>query len=313
MRWLLLVLALGLAGCRVQEQSRKPGPLRLVATTGMIGDALHNIAPRAEVVTLMGPGVDPHLYKATQGDLERLLTADMVVYNGLHLEGKMAEVLAKLGRWKPTYALGEHPALEPQLLYPENSQGQHDPHIWFDVRLWRNAVAHTGEAVALRDSLIGGRNSAAIRQATAQYCAQLDSLDQWVRATLAQIPPERRILVTAHDAFGYFGHAYQIEVRGLQGISTVAEAGLRNVNDLVDLLVTRRIPALFVESSVSPQAIAAVVAGCRARGHDVRIGGTLYSDAMGNAGTPAGNYIGMVTANVRVIAGALGGIDELNN
>jgi manganese/zinc/iron transport system substrate-binding protein len=275
--------------------------LTITVTTGMIQDIARNVAgDHAHVEALMGPGVDPHLYKATQGDLARLTSADVVFYNGLHLEGKMVDIFEKLSKSKRVVAVsdGIPPA---QLRSPPEFAGNHDPHIWFDVKLWALAVRRIAKELKEADSAHAADYE---RNATA-YVARLDSLDGWVRTQIATIPTERRVLVTAHDAFGYFGRAYQIEVRGLQGISTVSEFGLADVNSLVDLIVERKIKAVFVESSVPKRSIEAVVAGARSRGHDVQIGGQLYSDAMGDAGKPEGTYIGMVSANVNTIVGAL--------
>jgi manganese/zinc/iron transport system substrate-binding protein len=275
--------------------------LNIVCTTGMIGDALTHIAgDAAQVTALMGPGVDPHLYKPTQGDLGLLSQADVIVYNGLHLEGKMGEVLKKLSRTKKVIAMGE--LLPPELLrHPEGDPEAHDPHIWFDVSLWARAVRAVGEQLAQTDS----SNAAIFRSHTASYAAQLDSLHQRVQQQIASIPADQRVLVTAHDAFGYFGRAYQLEVHGLQGISTASEYGLRDVSDMVNFLTERKIKAVFVETSVPAKSLEAVLEGCSRRGHQIRIGGHLYSDAMGEKGSPEGTYIGMVEANVAAMVGGL--------
>lgn len=275
--------------------------MTIVTTTGMIQDAAHEIAGgRADVVALMGPGVDPHLYKATQGDLQKLSRADIVFYNGLHLEGKMVEALEKLSRSQRVFAVSESIPRE-MLRRPPEFNGNFDPHIWFDVALWKLAVKDVGEKIAALDP----DHADEYKRRADDFTRRLDSLHNWIRSQVATIPRERRILITAHDAFGYFGRAYDIEVRGLQGISTVSEFGLADINTLVETIVTRRVKAVFIESSVPKRSIEAVVEGVRARNHDVKIGGTLYSDAMGAAGTPEGTYIGMVTANVRTIVEAL--------
>lgn len=275
--------------------------LNIVCTTGMIGDALTHIAgDAAQVTTLMGPGVDPHLYKPTQGDLGLLSQADIIVYNGLHLEGKMGEVFKKLARTKKVMALGE--LLPPELLrHPESDTQAHDPHIWFDVSLWARAVREVGEQLIQ----MYPSHAEVFRANTASYSAQLDSLHRRVQAHIATIPGDQRILVTAHDAFGYFGKAYQMEVRGLQGISTASEYGLRDISNMVNFLTDRKIKAVFVESSVPAKSLEAVLEGCARRGHQVRIGGHLFSDAMGEKGSPEGTYIGMVEANVAAMVGGL--------
>ncbi len=288
-------------------QQKKPNEydperkIKIVATTGMIKDAVERIVgDRGEVVALMGPGVDPHLYKATQGDLEKLTSADIIFYNGLHLEGKMGEVFEKLGRSKPVVALGDE-IPENLLRAVPGFQGAHDPHIWFDVKLWQHAVGAVSSFLQQYDSA----HSEEYSNRSATYLRQLDSLHQSVLLSIQEISPSQRVLITAHDAFGYFGDAYQVEVRGLQGISTVSEFGLRDVTDLVNFIITREVKAIFVETSVSQKSIEAVVEGCRQKNWDVKIGGSLYSDAMGTEGTPQGNYIGMVSANVKTIVDAL--------
>lgn len=295
-----IFLAAVSTACSADEQHGTE-KLNIVCTTGMIGDALTHIAgDAAQVTALMGPGVDPHLYKPTQGDIGLLSEADIVVYNGLHLEGKMSEVLKKLSRTKKVIALGA--LLPPEWLrHPEGDSEAHDPHIWFDVSLWARAVREVGEQLAQADTA----NASVYRSHTATYAAQLDSLHRRVLERMASIPADQRVLVTAHDAFGYFGRAYQIEVHGLQGISTASEYGLRDISDMVNFLTERKIKAVFVESSVPAKSLEAVLEGCARRGHQVRIGGHLYSDAMGKKGSPEGTYIGMVEANVRGIVGGL--------
>jgi manganese/zinc/iron transport system substrate-binding protein len=292
----------GLAACQPRQAERPAGKLRIACTTGMLADVLAHIAgDSAEVMALMGPGVDPHLYKATHGDLKKLTRADLVFYNGLHLEGKMTSLLKKLSRRKPVIALAE--ALpQARLLAVGGDPPNYDPHLWFDVSLWREVVGQAAQALAKH----GSPAQQPYFQANAhRYTSELDTLDREIRQALAQVPPSQRILVTSHDAFGYFGRAYQFEVRGLQGFSTLTDFGLRDINELVDYIVQHQLRAIFVESSVPPKAIEAVVAGCQARGHAVRLAGPLYSDALGAAGTPEGTYVGMVRANARAIAEAL--------
>lgn len=297
-----LALVLAVAGCGAKSQTpARTGPLKVTTTIGMIADITREVGgDRVAVTALMGPGVDPHLYKASEGDLRRLDEAGLILFNGLHLEGKMGDLLVRMARTRPTVAVTEvFP--ESLLREPPEMQGQYDPHVWFDVSLWRRAVERVRDALAETDP--AGR---AIYEARATaYLDTLDALHAWCAAEIATIPRGRRVLVTAHDAFGYFGRAYDIEVVGLQGISTVAEFGLADVRRLVDLVAGRGVKAVFVESSVPRRSIDAVAEGCRARGHAVEVGGTLYSDAMGAAGSPEGTYVGMVRANVRAIVGAL--------
>jgi manganese/zinc/iron transport system substrate-binding protein len=276
--------------------------IRVTTTVGMVADTVRNVGgDRVDVTALMGPGVDPHLYKASQGDIQRLSDADIVFYNGLHLEGKMVEVLEKIGEGgKPTVAVAE--AIdESKLRNPPEFKGQHDPHVWFDASMWAETITPVVEALSKMDA-----SHAAQYQANGEkYRKELAELDAYCRKQLATIPKERRVLVTAHDAFGYFGRAYEIDVVGLQGISTVSEYGIKDIQDRIDLIAKRKVKAVFVESSVPRRSIEAVVAGCKAAGHTVTIGGTLYSDAMGDPGTPDGTYPGMVRHNVDTIVAAL--------
>jgi manganese/zinc/iron transport system substrate-binding protein len=275
------------------------GRLRVVATTGIVADAVENVGgDRVEVEALMGPGVDPHLYQASEGDVRRLSEADLIVYNGLHLEAKLSDLLDRME--ERTLAIGAGIDSE-RLLAPPEFEGLYDPHVWFDVGLWADAVEALAEGLTERDpSGAEGYGSNAGR-----YAAELRELDEWVRAQVERVPPDRRVLVTAHDAFNYFGRAYGFEVRGLQGISTVSEAGARDVQQLADFIAELRIPSIFVETSVSPRAIQAVQEAVRARGFDVELGEELFSDALGDPGTPEGTYPGMVRHNVTAIVSGL--------
>jgi manganese/zinc/iron transport system substrate-binding protein len=300
---ILFFCLLSLWGCEATDTSvnTDSGKLQIVATTGMIADALKEVVgDQAEVVALMGPGVDPHLYKATQGDLKRLTDADAVFYNGLHLEGKMGEVLEKLARLKPVAAVADQ-LPKARLINSTDYASAHDPHVWFDVSLWSEVVGIIGAEMGRIDPANASRYQANAKA----YQEKLSTLHQWVASEIQQIPEKQRVLITAHDAFEYFGQAYGIEVRGLQGISTVSEFGLRDVSELVDFIAGRGIKAVFVESSVPEKSLQAVVEGVKQREHITKIGGTLYSDAMGAEGTEAGTYLGMVRANVRTIVEAL--------
>lgn len=283
------------------EKPGQAGRLRVTCTTGMVADlARHVGGERVEVDCLMGPGVDPHYYKASQGDLERLSGAGVIFYNGLFLEGKMQDIFGKMAREKRVVPVaGELP--HALLRKPPEFDGHFDPHVWFDVSLWRQTIPVVVAALAAADPAGAGE----YQQRGAAYAARLDTLHQWVQQELAAIPAPQRILVTAHDAFGYFGRAYGVEVVGLQGVSTVAEYGVNDVNRMVDLIVGRQLKAIFVESSVPQRSINAVREGCQGRGHQVQIGGTLYSDAMGEPGSGADTYEGMVRANVYTIVTAL--------
>jgi manganese/zinc/iron transport system substrate-binding protein len=232
--------------------------------------------------------------------LKKLTSADLVLYNGLLLEGKMGEILEKLGRIKPVIAVGT--AIDTtRLLGSPLFHNAYDPHIWFDVSLWKQVVNKINKSLQEFDPVHADyydRNSE-------KYLKRLDSLHLKVKTQIARIPPDQRVLITAHDAFEYFGRAYNIEVRGLQGLSTLTEFGLKDITDLVKYIIERQIKAVFIETSISERSIRAVVEGCKQRGHNVRIGGSLYSDAMGGKNTPEGTYIGMVNANVQTITRAL--------
>lgn len=308
MRRLLYVLLLtaavaALSGCGNAQSafSGAGGKIKVTTTIGMITDIVRNVGgERVEAVGLMKSGVDPHLYKATKGDVDRLLEADIVFYNGLHLEGKMASVLEKLADKKPTVAVSR--GIDPAALRGmDDGSGAHDPHIWFDVRNWMSATE------TVRDELIrlDAAHADEYRANAETYLAQLSQLHEETKAKIGRIPEQSRVLVTAHDAFGYFGAAYGIQVMGLQGMSTASEAGLKDVSTLRDFLVENEIKAVFVESSVPKKTIQAVVDGAKEKGHKVKIGGELFSDAMGEAGTVEGTYIGMVRHNVDTIADAL--------
>lgn len=295
----LLILA-ALALC-VGPMAYAGTGLKATATIGMIADVAEEIGkPHVSVTGLMGPGVDPHLYKATSSDLRKLSGADVILYNGLHLEGRMADVLVKLARRVPTVQVTET-IPESMLKEPPAFAGQYDPHVWFNVEMWRYVAEH------IRDTFIemDDANAKTYRTNAEAYLKKMDDLHAYAKAQIATIPAESRVLVTAHDAFGYFGDAYGIEVMGIQGISTASEYGLQDLSRLVDVLVEREVKAVFVESSVSPKSIEALVRGAESKGHDVKIGGELFSDAMGEAGTPEGTYIGMVRHNVDTIVKAL--------
>lgn len=273
-------------------------PIKVVATTGMVGDLVREIGQdRVALTTLMETGVDPHLFKATHGDMRQLQQADVIFYNGLHLEGKMHSIFNKMSRMKPVYAVSEQIEKSDLIVYGTVT----DPHIWFDVRLWKQAAKSVLARLVQHDPA----HQSFYQTNALAYQQQLSDLHQWVLAQIQQLPEKDRVLITAHDAFGYFGRAYGMEVRALQGISTVSEFGLRDIQQLKQLIVERQIPAVFVESSVPKKFLQALVAGVSESGHELRIGGELYSDAMGLPSTPEGTYIGMVKHNVNTIVSAL--------
>jgi len=278
--------------------------INAVATTGMIGDIVQNVGgDRVKVTTLMGAGVDPHLYKASEHDLRTLERADIIFYNGLHLEGGLASVFEQMEDRTRTQAVTD---LIPRadLRSPPEFEGNYDPHVWFDVTYWELATQQIRDTLMTIDPV----HAADYEQRASEYLAQLAELDAYVIAQTATIPAEQRVLITAHDAFGYFGDRYGFEVHGLQGVSTATEAGTRDVQKLADFIAERKIAAIFVESSVPRRTVEALQQAVQSRGWDVQIGGQLYSDAMGNAGTIEGTYIGMVRANIDLITSALRGL-----
>lgn len=298
---------LAVVGCTPSSGSKQSSatyagayPIRATATVGMVADLVREIGgSRLEVTQLLGAGVDPHLYKPTRDDVQAILSSDIVFYNGLMLEGKMSEVFELSGRSRPTCAVGG------QLQLPEiaGADPHHpDPHVWMDVSLWKDAAKIVGEFILKFDP--PHREEYLARSEKLQE--RLDQLHAYGKEIIATIPAERRVLITSHDAFRYFGKAYGLEVQAIQGISTESEAGLQRINELVDLLVQRKIEAVFVESSVPKESIEALLEGARSRGQSVKIGGELYSDAMGPDGTYAGTYVGMMDHNLSTIARALG-------
>ena len=305
----LCVVHFGLfAGCSRVDSGTAEGPdlssrlLRVVATTTVVGDLVRVVGGEHAVVdNLMGPGVDPHLFKASARDVTRMAQADLVIYNGLHLEGKMGDVFAEMQeRGIPTLAVAE--AVPHELLREsELFQGNFDPHIWLDASLWQRAAGAVMRALADLDPA----HASAFAARHEAFVEALDSLDAYVHKVVERIAPAHRAIVTSHDAFGYYGDAYGFEVEGLQGISTAAEAGAADVQRVADLVADRRIPAMFVESSVSPRGIEAVREAVRARGFEVAIGGTLFGDALDAPHAPAGTYLGMLRHNTDTIVSAL--------
>jgi manganese/zinc/iron transport system substrate-binding protein len=278
--------------------------IRVVTTIGMITDVVENVGgERVQVTGLMGPGVDPHLFKASERDVTRLAEADVIFYNGLHLEAQMARVLERIEDHKIRTAAVTDSIDRTMLMAPPEFEGAYDPHVWFDVTLWAKSVERVRDTLMEMDPAYADTYQAN----AARYLVQMEELNAYVTAQAERVPAQQRVIVTAHDAFNYYGRAYGFEVLGLQGISTATEAGTSDVQDLAELIAERQIPAIFIESSVPQRNVEAVQAAVRARGFNVRIGGELFSDAMGNPGTPEGTYIGMVLHNTDTIVNALGG------
>lgn len=298
----LFIVAVLLVGCGNNNAggSGEEKPL-VVTTTGQIADAVRIIAgDSVEVKSLMGPGVDPHLYKATQGDLQVLEDADIIFYNGLALEGKMSDIFEKMQKAKSVVAIGEVVPKD-RILNDEAHPELFDPHIWFDIEVWKLATHEITKSLTEEFSTDGDQFAENERK----FFEELDELNGWTKERISEIPEEQRVLVTAHDAFNYFGESNGMEVRGLQGLSTDAEYGLKDIQNIVNFLVKQNIKAVFIESSVSDKAMNAVIEGAKEKGHTIQIGGELYSDAMGAEGTEEGTYIGMYKHNVNTIVDSL--------
>ncbi|QPL45950.1 zinc ABC transporter substrate-binding protein [Halomonas sp. A40-4] len=278
-------------------------PLNVVATIGMIADVAQEVGGECvSVNAMMGPGVDPHLYQASANDVTTLRDAEQILYSGYSLEGQLGEVLENFSERTPTLAVAPASIDPGDLITAQDIYGI-DPHLWMDVSLWAQTLP------TLRTTFSEARPDCAdaIEANTERYQAQLLALHEWVKESIASIPEEQRILVTAHDAFSYFGRAYDIEVEGVQGISTETETGIADIRSMADIVVERAVPAVFIESTINPRTVQAVMDAAEQRGHDVEIGGELYSDAMGDAGTLDGTYMGMIYRNTQHIVEALGG------
>lgn len=297
---LVVLFSSGTAAAQGQE-----APLSAVATVGMIADVVSNVGGACVRVTaLMGPGVDPHLYRASASDVDRLSGADIIFYNGYNLEGQLGTIFARLSQRLPTVALAEAAVAEERLLEGEDEfEGQADPHVWMDASLWAETAAPVAAALA---ELRPDCEEELMARADA-YRAELLALHDWVAESVASIPEAQRVLVTAHDAFAYFGEAYAIRVEGVEGISTEAEASLADIREAANIVVATGVPAIFVETTINPRTIQAVQAAARDRGAEVSIGGELFGDAMGEEGSAEGTYIGMIRSNVTTIVTALGG------
>lgn len=303
---LLAVFIMALAACSPSStapQTNSNSAINVVTTIGMIADVVRNVGgEHVNVTQLMGAGVDPHLYTATENDVATLTNAQIIFYGGLHLEARMTDIFEQIGKSKPVIAVGEA-VPEDRVLSAAGSEFP-DPHIWMDVELWSLVTEKIAEELGKFDP----DNAATYEANATAYRAQLDETDQYAQDQINRVPAEQRVLVTAHDAFQYFGHAYGIDVFAPQGITTAAEAGVEDIRRTIQVIVDRQVPAIFVESSVPPDIVEAIVAGAEAQGQTVVIGGSLFSDAMGSPGTPEGTYIGMIRHNVDTIVSALLGL-----
>jgi manganese/zinc/iron transport system substrate-binding protein len=311
----ICLLFVGCIGCSPASSKvipqNKPGaratdrtdPISVACTVGMVADLVREVGGEQVVIKqLMGSGVDPHLYKATRDDVQTLQASEMIFYSGLLLEGKMSDTFVKVSRSKPVFAVTEL-IDQTQLLEPDDFGGHVDPHVWMDVSAWSRCTETIRDALSEYDP----KHSKLYAERCQNYQKQLEALHAYGKQAIATIPSESRVLITSHDAFNYLGRAYGLEVIGVQGISTESEAGLQQINALVDLLVNKNVKAVFVESSVSAKSIQSLIDGAKSRKHDVSIGGELFSDAMGATGTYEGTYVGMLDHNFTLIARALGG------
>ena len=297
----IALITISILSCKTEQKSEN-NKLNIVTTTTMITDLVNNIVgDKATVQGLMGAGVDPHLYKASEGDVGKLFNADVVVYNGLHLEGKLEEVFEKMRHQNKKTIVAADIVDQSSFIASENFASNYDPHIWFDTNNWIQITNH----IAKNLSAIDAKNATIYKENAIKYIAKLNTLSKSISKKIAELPVEKRILVTAHDAFNYFGKQHQFTVVGLQGLSTATEAGVQDVQKLANYIIKHKVKAIFVESSVPKRTIEALQAAVKAKDQEVNIGGTLYSDALGSAGTTEGNYIGMYTYNVNTIVNAL--------
>ena len=309
-----LIVGCGGSSEKLSEDSPRDSlhePYTVVCTIGMITDIVRNVAgDHAQVEGIIGEGVDPHLYKPTRGDVVALRKADVVFYNGLLLEGRMTDILVRIASTGKFVKAVTETVLEDAdyLLKKDDPSGHTDPHVWMDVQGWIQAVTVVAETLSAFDPKYEKRYFANAEQ----YIEKLEALDIYAKRSIASIPKSQRVLVTAHDAFNYLGRATDMAVRGIQGLSTESEAGVRDLEELIDFIVEQKIPAVFVETSVADKNVRALVEGATARGHAVKIGGALFSDAMGRPGTYEGTYIGMIDHNVTTITRALGGVADEN-
>lgn len=296
-----ILIAFSIISCK-QTEKNDDNKLKVVATTTMIKDLVHHLGgEQIEIQGLMGAGVDPHLYKASEGDVSKLLEADIIFYNGLHLEGKLVDVFEKMESQDiRTIAVGE--SLEKsELIGSDYFASNYDPHIWFSVENWKTITLFVTSKLIEADA----KNQAYYKSNSNKYISELNQLQEELLKKIETLPANKRILVTAHDAFSYFGEAYGFQVVGLQGLSTATEAGVQDVQKLANFIIENKVKAIFVESSVPKRTIEALQAAVTSKGHDINVGGTLFSDALGNPETPEGEYTGMFKYNVNTIVNAL--------
>ena len=300
MKTLLLALALSVSAYGAAQSDE---PINAVATIGMIGDVVENVGGECVGVTaIMGPGIDPHLYQASSGDVRTFNNADIIFYSGYSLEGQLGDVLERFAQRKPTVAVSPESIGSDALIATQDAYGV-DPHLWMDAGLWARIAPTVADAL----SELRPECAEQFRGNAEAYTAQLEALNAWIEEAVSSVPEGQRVLVTAHDAFAYYGRAYGIEVEGVQGISTESEAGVADIRNMAQVIAERQVPAVFIESTINPRTVRAVIDAAARRGHQVEVGGELYSDAMGQDGTAGGTYIGMLYENTATIVEALGG------
>ncbi|GEQ84758.1 manganese transporter [Patiriisocius marinistellae] len=301
-KFVALAITIAILGCKNErKEDGKAEILNIVTTTSMITDLVKNIGgDMVNVQGLMGAGVDPHLYKASEGDVSKLFNADVIFYNGLHLEGKLVEVFEKMESKKETIALGEY-LPKGELIGSEYFASNYDPHVWFNIEFFKTYAKKVADVLSKKDP----KNAVTYIENEKVFLLKLDVLQSEVKNTIATLPKEKRILVTAHDAFNYFGKSYGFNVVGLQGLSTATEAGVQDVQKLSQFIIDNKVKAIFIESSVPRRTIEALQAAVLSKNHEVKIGGSLFSDALGDAGTIEGTYLGMFRYNVSTIVNAL--------
>lgn len=296
---LFLLIVSVFSGCK--NSAETDGKLKVVTTTNILADLVSEIGgDKVSLESLMGAGVDPHLYKASEGDVSKLYNADIIFYSGLHLEGKLVDIFEKMKSTKNTVSVGDRLPKE-QLISSVNFGGNYDPHVWFNIQFFKQFAQTVTDELSKADS----ENAETYVSNNKEYQKKLDALEDEIKSIINTLPEEKRILVTAHDAFNYFGKAYDFQVVGLQGISTATEAGVKDVQEMSKFIIDNKVKAIFIESSVPRRTIEALQAAVISKNHDVKIGGSLYSDALGNPGTEEGTYIGMFRYNVNTIVNAL--------
>jgi len=301
--YIIIVAALVFFSCKKEAQKDSTnGKIRIVTTTSQVTDLVKELAGDKVILEgLMGAGVDPHLYKASEGDVTKFFNADAIFYSGLHLEGKLEDVFEKMRhQGKITIAVSDA-IVKSDLISSADFASSYDPHFWFSITQWKKVTKY----VALKLAKLDAKNAAIYAKKAEKYIEKLSALEKNNALQLESLPKEKRILVTAHDAFAYFGEAYDFQVVSLQGLSTATEAGVQDVQRISSFIIEHNIKAVFIESSVPVRTVEALQAAVNAKGHQVEIGGTLYSDALGNPGTLEGSYIGMYEYNMKTIVNAL--------